>query len=176
MRHIKFLIPLICTTLFFSCSEEEEVQPNIDNENLVGTWELTGLEYFGNSSTTVMGFTTDADFTGEGRNFEVEVVISEDPNSFVSSGTYTVDLKTTTLGVTQEQTLNLLPFLLNGDWSIDGNIMTITNSIEGEPQEATLLELSETTMKMNHVYSSTTDIQGTLISQSTNATYTLTKK
>ena len=59
---ITFLL-LLVTTLFFSCSDDDEVTPTSD---IVGEWTLVSLEYSGISSTEYYGQTYELSYKGTG--------------------------------------------------------------------------------------------------------------
>jgi hypothetical protein len=139
------ILPLLAITIFaFSCSKDDET-PSFDETLLPGTWEILDLDYAGTTTTTAMGVSVDATFEGTMVESTMEVIFTGDPNEFESSGSCTIDLKTTTMGQTVT-TPSIIPyFMLDGNWTIEGDKLKVSDS-GSAVEEATILQLDATTL------------------------------
>lgn len=135
--------------VFASCSKDDDNTPNqVDSTiDITGSWELTGMEYEGESSQTVQGQTITMDYVGVARDIDAQVVFTENPNEVTSTGSYTIDLTMNYLGqtITQDYFLDFSDYITSASsWSIDGNEMTFES--EGEVQTAEIVTLTQNMM------------------------------
>jgi len=173
MKNLKKLIFIFSVTLLFiSCNDDESVL-QIENSQILGTWNLTELTEDGTTTTSSQGFDISATFSAYGKNINAEVTFTENPNEFASSGSYISVLTTEILGQQTVQEVPINNFIGSGDWEINGNIMTSTAN--GEESTAEILELNESILKLKIIEEIETSFQGTVIKTKVTVNYTLTK-
>ena len=151
MKILKLTLVLVAFIAFTSCSEDDNGGGNDTSGDIVGTWIGTGVDYTGTSETTTMGQTVSADFVGEAFDINYTLTFSENPNNVVADGSYSIELTTTINGQSSTETVEDLEFLNDGTWERSGNTLTIT--AEGEPGDATIVELTDTTLVLEIVES-----------------------
>ncbi|MBX2843112.1 MAG: lipocalin family protein [Flammeovirgaceae bacterium] len=140
MKSLKFLFYVLVTSILVSCSEDEPATP--DQGMIIGSWELSEVDYDGTTTTTFNGQSSVINFTGEGKNLNNEIKFTENPNEFTVSGTYDVELKMDYDGTEVISEINGLSFANSGEWEIDGDKLYITDDVSAI-KEATIKELSE---------------------------------
>ena len=112
--------------------------------NLVGTWDLTGTELIDSTAEfTTMGLTGSSDVTGNGKDFDFQVVIADDGN-FSSSGEFTqvVNYTLLTQDESEEITISSDDILSSGTWVRSGSQVTLTNNAGSD--EIEIIEISDT--------------------------------
>lgn len=127
--------------LFFSCSDDEPTPALPTVEGLTATWDLTAIDYSGTTATTFEGSTIKATFTGKGKNLDYTTTFSVDPNTVVSQGSYTIELKTTVAGQTTTEDQEFNDAFMDGTWELDGRTLIITN--DGLSQEAVITKQTD---------------------------------
>jgi hypothetical protein len=171
------LLFLAVAVFFLSCGDDKDEDP-VPTGDLAGSWNVTAIDYAGTSSTVVMGIESKATFTGTGKNMNLIVTFTEDPNKFTSQGDYVIALKTTIQGQTIDTDYPVTGFMTDGTWSVSGKTLTVEG--DGGKQEATIIEQTATTLKMkwDHTQTTTTTESGIEIvsSMAVKGTYTFTKK
>lgn len=143
MKITKLLL-LSLAVIFLSCSEDEDPLPT--SQGMVGTWNVTSVDYKGTATTTVLGASMKADFTGKGKDMTLTSTFSENPNTVFTEGSYTIELKTTMNGQTTTEDHYFEDVVTDGTWTLNGRTLTITGA-DG-PQEATILEQTSTSLTM----------------------------
>ncbi|MEO1052590.1 MAG: lipocalin family protein [Bacteroidota bacterium] len=173
MKLTKFFLPIILAVLFFSCSEDD---PTPAGEGIPGTWNLTGIEYTGSNTVSVLGIpVTTIPFTGTGRDLDLEIQFVEDTNEFEASGTYSIDLAYEIEGTPLSYTLEDQEFIAPGTWVQDGDIITISSPGQFD-QELRVVEMTENTVVMAWDFEESFNQQGTINAVTLNGTYTFERK
>ena len=143
---MNFLKLSIAASLFLfltACSDDDDTD-NQENA-LLGTWELAKLNYEGSTTTPgPLGVVT-TNFSGEG--FDMDLTIEFSVGTYTTQGDYGVRLEIETLGVTTTTELANLGFFDDGTWTRGGDKLFFTPS-GGTEQEATILELNDSTLSM----------------------------
>lgn len=171
MKITKLLL-LSLAVIILSCSKDDDPKPT--SEGMVGKWKITALDYKGSTTTTAQGASAKADFTGKGKNMNLITTFTTNPNTVTSEGTFTVELTTNYMGQTVTEEYDMDETVPSGTWSLNGNILTVTNSTGS--QTATIVEQTATTLKLkSEVNESQTD-QGITITAKLDVTYTFTKQ
>ena len=173
MKITKLLLISLAVILFACGGEDEDPKP-VTTDGLVGAWALTGLNYAGTSKTSTGGFEVAADFTGTGKDMNMTITFKENPATFTSQGKYTITLTTTTMGQSVTEDYPFEGFLTNGTWVLKGKVLTVTGT--GGTQEATIIEQTSTTLKMEWNLTQTTSVQGVTVVKNVHGTYTFQKK
>ena len=70
--------------------------------------------------------------------------MTEDPNVITSTGTYSLELTATILGLPMSENVEDLFLLEDSEWSRNGNELTLT--AQGQSQTATIIELTDNSM------------------------------
>jgi len=157
----KFLTVLFVAVLLGSCSTDDNGGSGETSADLIGTWIMQSFEYQGETSTDVMGIPFDIDFDGEAFNIDASLVFTDSPNQFTSSGSYDIELSSSFEGETQTQTESIEDFESQGTWSRNGDTLTFDGSLidagtgavvvggmDFDMSEATILELTGTTLRL----------------------------
>ena len=157
----KFLTVLCIAVLVSSCSSDDDGTTGDTSADLVGTWIMQSFEYEGETSTSFEGTEIDADFDGTAINIDTVLEFTESPNEFVSSGSYDIELTSTIMGETQSFTESIDNFSSEGTWERDGNTLITDGAfveLDGSTDilgdmgmnmsEATILELTDTTLRL----------------------------
>jgi hypothetical protein len=165
-----FLIAI--TVVLFSCGGDDDPKPS--SATLVGKWAVTGVDYKGTSTTSVDGIELESSFTGKGKDMNMTVTLNENPATFTSTGSYTVALTTTVMGASYTQDYPFEGFMIDGTWKQDGNTLTVTNS--GGTQQATIVELTASSLKMTWDYTYTMTQDGATVKMNIQGAYTFKRK
>ncbi|WP_033962077.1 lipocalin family protein [Psychroserpens jangbogonensis] len=162
MKKFNFLF-IALTLVLTACSSDDNDNSNDPgdvNGELIGIWDAVDVLYSGDTVIEVAGQTIVTDFVGESYDVDFTLEFSENPNEFVSEGQYSVELTSTTLG--QEQVFDVpnLEFVGDGTWTRDGSqLTTVSNGDEGT---MTILELTNTTLRLRYQTVEVINNQGTL--------------
>lgn len=141
----------------FSCSEEE-ILPTV--EDVIGNWQVTNLEYSGNSTTTFLDQSFTVPFNGVGQNMDMSLIFNESPQNFTTNGTYDIELSYDLQGQPVTQQIQGLPFLVpSGEWALEGNEITLTSG-SLEPQIAKIISFDKEKLVMQATQITTTSEMG----------------
>ncbi|WP_299213877.1 lipocalin family protein [uncultured Dokdonia sp.] len=172
---------LFIVTSFVSCNSDDD-SSNDTSADLVGTWNITAFDYQGATSAEILGETITSSFDGIGQNFDASVVFTENPNEYTSNGSYDAVVTTTVLGESQTETTSIDNFQSEGMWSRSGNTITFDGDLlnvdttipvigmEEIMNDATILELTETTLRLGQ------NISQEIMQEGITATVTLTSE
>lgn len=151
-----FLVVLLAIPLFDSCSSDDD--PGSDG-SLLGDWQMTNMDYDGETETNFQGIPITTTFEGVGKNLDVVMTFTESPNEFVTSGSYDVELTFSVFGQTETETTSIEDFESDGTWSLAGEKLTLDGSLfalsfDDEPVnddsfEVTIEELTQTTLRLS---------------------------
>ena len=184
---LNFLIILTFALTLISCSDDDSDSSTI-NGDVSGEWMIESINYTGSSVTTAQGNSITSNFTGESFDENATVTFNDD-NTFTSQGSYSIQLTTTTFGQTEDQSITIDDYNSEGDWSLDGDIMTLDGELasvssgtptapdlgNSEPQEVVVQELTNDIMVLNSVTEQTVEQFGTTVDATTDMTITLMK-
>ncbi len=168
-----FLI-LTLTSVLISCSKDDDVHVPTNSEKIIGNWELNAYKSDGVETTTVgTEDPFETTISVNGKTFTDTFTKFTHPNTLESSGTYVL-VTTTTIGETTEESEAALPFKFSGNWTIEGDKLTIKN---GEDDEVfTIVELSETTLKLKRDTETTVEAGNTVVVETFTTNLSFTKK
>ncbi|MBX2970416.1 MAG: hypothetical protein KF803_13690 [Cyclobacteriaceae bacterium] len=143
MRHTKLLL-LALAVILFSCNDDEAPMPT--REGMVGIWKVTAINYKGTSTTTVMGTSIKANFTGTGKDIDLTTTFGDNPNTVTSEGSYIIVLTTTMMGQTTTEEVPFEEMIMDGTWELEGRKLIVTNDLA--VQEGTVTRQTSTTMEV----------------------------
>jgi len=155
-----------------SCSSDSSDSPVI-SASIVGEWIATALDYSGTSSTTIQGQSVIADFVGEAYDINYTVTFSENLNTLVSEGNYSLELTYTILGQTTTENVENVQFLEDGTWEQNGDELIVTNN--GETTAFDILELTANRLKLGLETVEEVTEQGAVITSTIYAELTFTR-
>ncbi len=146
------VLGLLSLGLLTSCDKDDDDIKSVTftEEQLAGTWNLTGLKTEnGRTTTTIAGETTIINFTNVGSDFAYKTVFGTNPNIMKVEGKYTVATTTSVNGVaigTETTTIDSTNFednLLSGSWELANNGTELKTTTNGETTTAKIIEFTE---------------------------------
>ncbi len=170
MKKISLLLVSVMF-VFISCSSDDDSSNPVDlSVDITGQWEITKVESEGEAIIVFEGQTFTGTLSGFGKDFDAQVLFTDNPKEVIPTGTFTMVLTTTFFGLTEtdEFPVDFSNELQTGSWSIVGNQLVITEATTGETQSAQFLELQQS--KMVLLLEMTTivnDVEALLISEIT---------
>lgn len=135
--------------VFTSCSSDDDANNQIDlSVDITGQWDLTKIELEGESTMTFEGQTITTTFVGFGKDYDAQVVFTDNPKEVNATGTYTMVMTTSFMGFseTDEYPVDFSDDFDAGSWSIEGNLLVITDSNSNEVQTAKIVHLTQNKM------------------------------
>lgn len=111
---------------FLSCSKDKE--PSVDNSEVVGKWKLQEYYYTGSSKGNFEGMDLENSYDITTENPEAYLELLSD-NTFKSSGTLDYIMTMEFYGEEMSQALRGVNFTGNGDWNIEGSLLTVSNQV-----------------------------------------------
>ncbi len=170
------LLKILSLTLliaFTSCKKDDDnPPPGNTSGDIVATWIATDYSYEGSTTTEAMGITVTSDFVGTASDLDLDITFNAD-NTFESSGSYTLNLVTTFEGQTIEQDLPIT-VSSSGTYELEGDMLTIDGN--GLTSEATILELTETTLRYTATAETTQTVGGATATTTITETTVFTKQ
>lgn len=146
----KTLFVVFLSVTFFSCSSDDD-NSGEEEISIVGTWELTEMNYDGTTTIEFEGIPVPVSIEGVGEDIDAQIVFEEDPNTVSSSGTLTsvVTITVLTESTTEEFPIDLSEFVTSGSWTIseDESTLIVVDS-EGTEQTFDINALTETTLDL----------------------------
>ncbi|MBT1703345.1 lipocalin family protein [Chryseosolibacter indicus] len=170
---ISKLLLIALVTILFACKEDDD-EPKITGQQLVGSWEVTAINYEGTSTTVTQGVEMEMNFTGRGKDMDLLVTFNEGPATYKSEGDYTIELTYSLQGQSFELDTYFEGFLADGTWLQDGKTLIVNGP--GGIQKATIIELTSTTLKMEYDFTHSLSQQGSTSVMDIHGTYTFKKK
>ncbi|RED45490.1 hypothetical protein DFQ10_102363 [Winogradskyella eximia] len=142
MKKLSLLFLLCISIAVLSCSSDDsDSTPEISEEAVLGTWIGVDVNYTSTSTINLGGESFVTTTVGEGYDVDYTITFNENPQTFLSEGSYSAELTVTSFGQTQVQNVENYEFGINGEWSLVGNQLSITND-EGEDAIYTIEFLS----------------------------------
>ena len=142
MNFLKLSIAALLFLFLAACSDDDT---DNSSNSLLGTWKLTELTFEGSTSVPGPTGVLTTNFSGEG--FDMDLTMGFLADTYTTEGDFGVNLEIEVAGVTDTSELtNLSPFG-DGTWTRENDKLLFTPS-GGTEQEATILELNASTLKM----------------------------
>ncbi|MDY8136527.1 lipocalin family protein [Aquimarina sp. 2201CG5-10] len=178
MKKFAILLFLSASSLFISCSNDDDDTIVIDESLIPGEWSLTEIRSEdGRVTTTIQGVPVSGSYDLTGKDYTAQVTFTEvsgtDPNTFTSSGGFTLvaTVSIPTQSIDYEEAIP--DFIGNGEWSVEGN--TLTTSAQGQEQSFEIIALSAQTMSLKATIDETVEQQGFTFEATGSQIFTLTK-
>lgn len=144
------IIGVSCTTSDDD-SSSEKYSGTVTTNDIEGEWTVTAFfTKNGEVKTKVEGIDVPAKFKSVGKDFNnAKATFSQVPNKATSTGTFTnvTTLTYLTFFQTEESVESVK---LNGDWSLNNNIITITSG--GIAIDYTIIDFTGNTLKLKYTY------------------------
>ncbi|ARV14495.1 lipocalin family protein [Polaribacter sp. SA4-12] len=160
----KILLLLTVITFLTACESNDNLDINITNADLIGTWNATEQTMELASSFTINGVTITSNSSGYGKDFDFIYTFAENPNIVAATGSYTSVTTTTSSipgqqDIDQEIELNSIEGFDSGIWSLDGNSITISDS-SGQSNTAEIVEFTGSKLKLKIAIDESQNISG----------------
>ena len=127
MKAFKILATICLAVILISCEESENELAAVNQNDLVGVWNLTKLSQEG--SVTISGIPVPVPIQSEGSNFDSVIEIVEDPNDFAAKGSFvnTITIENPVgADIVNEETISLNEFFANGSWTVANGVITVS--------------------------------------------------
>jgi len=163
----KGILVLLSTMFIFSSCKKDEPTPEPLNElealtqqnqeNIIGVWNMTSMNYVGTTRQTAQGTEFTSSFTGIAKNIDYAMEFTDDPKMYFTSGGYDIELTTIiddfeisgniVEGYTTETLVPLEDYEISDTYTIEGdNIEGITfGSEETQTANASSYDIAELT-------------------------------
>lgn len=176
---------IICYASFVSCNTDDGESDT--SADLVGTWAVTSLEYDGTTSFYFLGETINTSFDGVGQNLDLTFTFSENPNEYSAEGYYDIILDFTVNGMSETETTSVDNLQQEGTWERNGNILFIDGEIidldvyipardTTGMSDLTILELTDTTLRLGQKVSEQVTEEGITVSVSISSEFVFTRQ
>lgn len=139
-----FGVLLLVAVLMTACSKDDDSPDG--GGDIVGSWDLIGLDYMGVNSIESGGQTTEIEFGGEGRDFNTLAVFKSD-GTYTTTGSYVIDYVYEIAGMEIKQEVPVQDFAGSGTYTLDGDEITLTQIGSTEVQTHKI-EVGSDEMKM----------------------------
>ncbi len=129
-----------------SSSDDEGTQPVQQTPAFTGIWKLHSYSYYGSRTDIQEEDVTQTQFNGVGWEIDMNMSFLENPNNYLSVGTYYVDhIVITESG---EEILYWIIFNVDdtGTWTRNNNTITIT--LDGATNSGAITELTDNSMEL----------------------------
>lgn len=157
------LLSLFFIIIFTSCSSDDSLV--VATENLPGSWNLQQFDTELTTTFNVLGLPVSSRSNAIAEDIDVQITFSENPNTVVTNGSYTLVITTTVLDESQTEEITTTDQILAGTWTVNGNEVTISSTVpDTEPdfQNITyrIIELTENRLQMRANFETTQTIEG----------------
>jgi hypothetical protein len=180
MKRFAMFLFIVSTSLFISCNDNDDDSPiEIDQSLVPGEWNLTDIKSEnGKVTTTIENIPLSGNYSLSGKDYTAEATFTEvsdadKPNTFVSSGGFTVVAKIAIPTKTIDYEQVIPDFIGAGNWKIDGNKLITT--VADNDVSFDITALTETTMSIKKDIKETVEQQGITFEVSGSQIFTLTK-
>ncbi len=180
MKRFAMLLFLASTSIFVSCSDDDDTI-NIDQSLIPGEWNLTEVT----SENGKVSATTDAvpvpvsgNYSVSSKDMTVQVTFvesaTEDPNTFTSSGGFTLVAMVTLPLIDPIEYEQAIPeFIGTGEWRVEGNKLITTE--QSTDQSFDIITLNAETISLRVPIDETVQEGGYNLEITGSQIFTLTK-
>ncbi|WP_343486716.1 hypothetical protein [Allomuricauda sp. d1] len=146
MKTLKLISALFVLTFFISCSDDDENTTPVDQDSLIGTWEMTGLNADIDFSGNIEGISFTSETNTVGENFDYIITFTE--TTYTASGSYDIVTNGTLNGVPIDEDRQTISdanesgtySVQDGELVIDGELVdleSINSDLEGASVDGT---------------------------------------
>lgn len=154
----QFWLPLIILTVFFTaCSSDDNDGSTDETAGLVGSWNLT--EFYsedGSFSTTILNIPVNFPMNITGKDYDLRIDIGENPNMVTGEGSYVTVASVDGLPDAEPVETTINASELEGEWSKNGNMLTVSQ--ESEETIFEIITLNDTELRLKQSFSEEADI------------------
>ncbi|PKV49622.1 lipocalin-like protein [Aquimarina sp. MAR_2010_214] len=180
MKRFAMLLFLASTSLFVSCNSDDDSPIEINQSLIPGEWDLTEVKSEnGKVTATIENIPVSGDYSLSGKDYTAKATFTEvseadKPNTFVSSGGFTLIAKITipTQSIDYEQAIP--DFIGSGEWKVDGTKLITT--VANKEVSFDIIALTAQTMSIKKDIKETVEQQGISFEVTGSQIFTLTKK
>jgi len=141
MKILRLLSLIVTVTLFVACSSDDDQGSSpVDQESLIGTWEMISLNVDTEFSGNVSGIPVTSSTTSVGENFNYTITFTE--TTYNSSGTYDIVTTGTINGVPLDEDRETVNDVnesgtyefVDGELTVDGTLVDtedLSSDLEG---------------------------------------------
>ena len=141
MKIFKFLSVLITFTFIISCSDDDENTSPVDQDSLIGTWEMISLDVDTDFSGDLLGTPVTSSTSSIGENFDYTLTFTE--TTYSASGSY---------DIVTSGTLNGIPLDEERETVTDANESGTYEFVDGELViDGALVDLEEVNSELEGV-------------------------
>ena len=168
-------LALFLFVLTFTACTKDDVTPSFSASDLTGTWNLVSVSCNDGMTTTEgFGSKTSATFVQSSKDHNAKTVFEQNPNTYVSTGSYTAINIITAPGVNSTQEATLQDFKQSGTWKLEGNMLVIKNP--GEPeQRGEIIRLDTKNFEYKTFINDTSEFQGFTIKTTATFIFKMTR-
>jgi hypothetical protein len=149
MKALKYVVIVCVISLISACtSDDSTIDTNAQEQDLIGTWNLTEESQDGKGTATIEGIPVSGNISSFAKDLDAQITFSNAPNSITASGGYTEVVTVSFLTITNTEEI---PVFLNGEisqgtWSMNSGVITLSGG--NDSQEINIVELTATTLKV----------------------------
>lgn len=161
----KHLLLVAFVAILSSCETNENPNLEITSDDLLGAWDVTALNLDLSTSATVQNVTATSTSKTYGKDFDFIYTFSENPNEITAVGSYTSVTTTSIPGEpddTQEIRVSSIDGLDSGNWSLEGNILTLIDN-NNQSSSAEITSFSGNKLTLKQFVDETVDVLGTIV-------------
>ncbi|WP_127845333.1 lipocalin family protein [Psychroflexus aestuariivivens] len=162
-NRLSSLLILLLAVVLTSCESNDDTATI--NGEIGGEWNIESINYTGTTIVSQEGNSVTTNLSGESFDENATMTFNEADNLFSSQGSYFIELTSSNSGQTQTQTIPINDYYSEGEWDLDGNILTVAGGLvsissgtpvvgnpnEIQSQEYVVEELTATTMVISGV-------------------------
>lgn len=164
--YLTLFVSLFTSLFLLSCSDNEESSVNITESDLIGSWKITSIyTEEGKVSGVVDGVPFSASYSLEGKNYNIDVEFKNNPKEVITQGNITFVASYTMGGESETEEFFGDSPLATGNWSLDGNILTVTGD-DKESSSSNIIDFNKTSITFRQSLSNESSFKGDKVATS----------
>jgi len=175
MKITKILSVLIILVALVGCSSDDDSVEINPNDDLLGTWVVTGIQASSIGFITQAGGVTVA-VSSEAMGYDINLTwtFEENPNELTSNGSFSFETETNAGGQISTSNIEGITSNFVTDWVRNNGVITITNE-EGEAVPITIVNLSSNALQLTYEQVSDYTVSGLPAQTTTQTIYFFTR-
>ncbi|EZH74532.1 hypothetical protein ATO12_12240 [Aquimarina atlantica] len=180
MKRFAMFLCLASTLLFVSCNNDDDSPIEIDQSLIPGEWSLSDVKSEnGKVTATIENIPVNGSYSISGKDYTAEATFTEvsdtdKPNTFTSTGGFTLVAKITIPTQSIDYEESIPDFIGAGEWKIDGTKLITT--VAEKDASFDIIALTAQTMSIKKDIKETVEQQGITFEVTGSQIFTLTKK